>query len=62
MTVNFLKKKNVLLVITSLPLMAKAIVNTLLGRFIKDLNIQIFAMIADLERTESKRRQAQFIV
>ncbi|MBO6387110.1 hypothetical protein EY675_16630 [Enterococcus casseliflavus] len=61
-TVNFLKKKNVLLVITSFPLMAKEIRNTLLDRIIKDLNIQIFAMIADPERTESKRRQAQFII
>lgn len=42
--------------------MAKGIGNTLLDRFIKDLNIQIFAMIADPERTESKRRQAQFII
>ncbi len=36
-TVNFLKKKNVGLIITSLPIMAEAIGNPLLDRFIKDL-------------------------
>ena len=46
-SVNYLKKKNVRLIITSLP--------------IKDLIIQILAMIAEQERTESKRRQAQGI-
>lgn len=60
-TVNLLKKKNVKLVITSLPIMAEAIGNPLLDRFIKDLIIQILAMISEQERTESKRRQAQGI-
>lgn len=60
-TVNFLKNKNVRLIITSLPIMAEAIGNPLLDRFIKDLIIQILAMIAEQERTESKRRQAQGI-
>lgn len=60
-TVNFLKKKNVGLIITSLPIMAEAIGNPLLDRFIKDLIIQILAMIAEQERTESKRRQSQGI-
>lgn len=61
MSVNYLKKKNVQLIITSLPIMAEAIGNPLLDKFIKDLIIQILAMIAEQERTESKRRQAQGI-
>ncbi|HEM8322497.1 TPA: recombinase family protein, partial [Enterococcus faecium] len=60
-SVNYLKKKNVRLIITNLPIMAEAIGNPLLDRFIKDLIIQILAMIAEQERTESKRRQAQGI-
>lgn len=49
------------LIFTSLPIMAEAIGNPLLGKFIKDLIIQILTMIAEQERTESKRRQAQGI-
>ena len=60
-SVNYLKKKNVKLIITSLPIMAEAIGNPHLDKFIKDLIIQILAMIAEQERTESKRRQAQGI-
>ena len=60
-SVNYLKKKNVQLIITSLPIMAEAIGNPLLDKFIKDLIIQILAMIAEQERTESKRRHAQGI-
>lgn len=60
-TVNLLKNKNVRLIITSLPIMAEAIGNPLFDRFIKDLIVQILAMIAEQERTESKRRQAQGI-
>ncbi|MBM9831820.1 recombinase family protein [Enterococcus faecalis] len=60
-TVNLLKKKNVQLIITSLPIMAEAIGNPLLNRFIKDLIVQILAMISEQERTESNRRQAQEI-
>ncbi|WP_137665947.1 recombinase family protein [Enterococcus hulanensis] len=60
-SVNYLKEKNVQLIITSLPIMAEAIGNPLLDKFIKDLIIQILAMIAEQERTESKRRQAQGI-
>lgn len=59
-SVNYLKK-NVRLIITSLPIMAEAIGNPLLDKFIKDLIIQILAMIAEQERTESKRRQTQGI-
>ncbi len=44
-SVNYLKKKNVQLIITSLPIMAEAIGNPLLDKFIKDLIIQILAMI-----------------
>ncbi|EPB2999934.1 recombinase family protein [Enterococcus hirae] len=60
-SVNYLKKKNVQLIITRLPIMAEAIGNPLLDKFIKDLIIKILAMIAEQERTESKRRQAQGI-
>lgn len=41
--------------------MAEAVGNPLLDKFIKDLIIQILAMIAEQERIESKRRQAQGI-
>ena len=51
-SVNYLKKKNVRLIITSLPIMAEAIENPLLDKFIKDLIIQILDMIAEQERTE----------
>ncbi len=60
-TVNFLKKKEVQLIITSLPMMSEAIGNPLLDKFMKDLIVQILAMIAEQERTETKRRQAQGI-
>lgn len=60
-SVNYLKKNNVNLLITSLPIMAEAIGNPLLDKFIKDLIIQVLAMIAEQERVESKRRQAQGI-
>lgn len=39
-------------------IMAEAIGNPLLDKFIKDLIIQILAMIAEQKRTESKRHQA----
>ncbi|MCU7393117.1 recombinase family protein [Bacillus sp. ST24] len=60
-TVNYLKRKEVKLIITSLPIMAEVIGNSLLDKFIKDLIIQILAMIAEQERIETKRRQAQGI-
>lgn len=60
-TVNELKVKNVQLYITSLPIMVDMVGNPLLDQFVKDLIIQILAMIADQERTESKRRQSQGI-
>lgn len=41
--------------------MAEAIGNPLLDKFIKDLIVQILAMISEQERSESKRRQAQGI-
>ncbi|OTO22251.1 hypothetical protein A5816_002923 [Enterococcus sp. 3G1_DIV0629] len=42
-------------------IIAEAIGNPLMDKFIKNLIIQILAMIAEQERTESKRRQAQGI-
>lgn len=60
-TVNYLKDKEVQLMITSLPMMNEVIENPLLDKFMKDLIIQILAMISEQERNESKRRQAQGI-
>ena len=60
-TVNYLKEKDVQLMITSLPMMNEVISNPLLGKFMKDLIVQILAMVSEQERNESKRRQAQGI-
>ncbi|HDD6731784.1 TPA: recombinase family protein [Staphylococcus aureus] len=60
-TVNYLKEKDVQLMITSLPMMNEVIGNHLLDKFMKDLIIQILAMVSEQERNESKRRQAQGI-
>lgn len=49
-TVNYLKEKEVQLMITSLPMMNEAIGNPLLDKFMKDLIIQILAMISEQER------------
>ncbi|CAC7776994.1 arsenical resistance operon repressor [Staphylococcus aureus] len=42
-------------------MMNEVIGNPLLDKFMKDLIIQILAMISEQERNESKRRQAQGI-
>jgi DNA invertase Pin-like site-specific DNA recombinase len=60
-TVNYLKDKEVQLMITSLSMMNGVIGNPLLDKFMKDLIIQILAMVSEQERNESKRRQAQGI-
>jgi DNA invertase Pin-like site-specific DNA recombinase len=60
-TVNYLKDKEVQLMITSLPMMNEVIGNPLLDKFMKDLIIQILALVSEQERNESKRRQAQGI-
>ena len=60
-TVNYLKDKEVQLMITSLPMMNEVIGNPLLDKFMKDLIIQILAMVSEQERNENKRRQAQGI-
>ena len=60
-TVNYLKEKEVQLMITSLPMMNEVIGNPLLDKFMKDLIVQILAMVSEQERNESKRRQAQGI-
>lgn len=60
-TVNFLKEKNVGLLVTSVPLLSELLADPLLDKFVKDLILQLLAMIAERERTESKRRQAQGI-
>ncbi len=58
-TVNYLKDKEVQLMITSLPMMNEVIGNPLLDKFMKDLIIQILAMISEQERNESKRKRRQ---
>ncbi len=60
-TIQWLKKRDVQLMITSLPIMTEAIDHPLLDRFIKDLILQVLAMMAEQERMESKRRQEQGI-
>ena len=60
-TVGYLKEKDVQLMITSLPMMNEVIDNPLLDKFMKDLIVQILAMVSEQERNESKRRQAQGI-
>ena len=60
-TVNYFKEKDVQLMITSLPMMNEVIGNPLLDKFMKDLIVQILAMVSEQERNESKRRQAQGI-
>ena len=60
-TVSYLKEKDVQLMITSLPMMNEVIGNPLLDKFMKDLIVQILAMVSEQERNESKRRQAQGI-
>ena len=60
-TVNYLKDKEVQLMITSLPMMNEVIGNPLLDKFMKDLIVQILAMVSEQERNESKRRQGQGI-
>ncbi|MBF2355989.1 recombinase family protein [Listeria seeligeri] len=60
-TVNFLKEKNIGLLVTSVPLLSEPLGDPLLDKFVKDLILQLLAMIAERERTESKRRQAQGI-
>lgn len=60
-TVSYLKEKDVQLMITSLPMMNEVIGNPLLDKLMKDLIVQILAMVSEQERNESKRRQAQGI-
>ncbi|HAO5917470.1 TPA: recombinase family protein [Listeria monocytogenes] len=60
-TVNVLKEKKIGLMVTSVPLLSEPLGDPLLDRFVKDLLLQLLAMIAEREREESKRRQAQGI-
>lgn len=60
-TVDFLREKNVKLIITSLPMMNEIVGNELFDKFLKNLIIQLLAMISEQERNENKRRQAQGI-
>ncbi len=49
-TVNYLKDKEVQLMITSLPMMNEVVGNPLLDKFMKDLIIQILAMVSEREK------------
>ena len=49
-TVNYLKEKDVQLMITSLPMMNEVIGNPLLDKFMKDLIVQILAMVSEQGR------------
>lgn len=60
-TVNYLKDKDVQLIITSLPMMNEVIGNPLLDKFMKELIIQILAIIPEQERKKRKLQQAQGI-
>ncbi|PEK80043.1 recombinase family protein [Bacillus toyonensis] len=60
-TINYLKQEKIGLLVTSMPLLSEPLGDPLLDRFVKDLILQLLAMIAEKERTESKRRQAQGI-
>ncbi|MBF9295950.1 recombinase family protein, partial [Staphylococcus epidermidis] len=60
-TVNYLKDKEVQLMITSLTMMNEVIGNPLLDKFMKELIIQILAMVSEQERNENKHRQTQGI-
>ena len=60
-TVDFLREKNVKLIITSLPMMNEIVGNELFDKFLKNLIIQLLAMISEQERNDSKRRQADGI-
>ncbi|EPS3569042.1 recombinase family protein [Listeria monocytogenes] len=60
-TVNTLKEKKIGLMVTIVPLLSEPIGDLLLDRFVKDLLLQLLEMIAEREREESKRRQAQGI-
>ncbi|KKI54104.1 ATP-binding protein p271 [Staphylococcus pasteuri] len=60
-TVNYLKDKEVQLMITSLPMVNEVIGNPLLDKFMKNLIAQILAMVSEQERNESKRRKEQGI-
>ncbi|MEJ7542821.1 recombinase family protein [Staphylococcus intermedius] len=52
-TVNYLKDKDVQLIITSLPMMNEVIGNPLLDKFMKELIIQILAIIPEQERKKT---------
>lgn len=60
-TVDFLREKKIKLIITSLPMMNEIVGNDLFDKFLKNLIIQILAMISEQERNDSKRRQADGI-
>jgi DNA invertase Pin-like site-specific DNA recombinase len=57
--VQILKNKKVRLVVTSLPMLTESFENPLLDTFVKDLIIQILAMIGQQEREEMIRKTKQ---
>ena len=59
-TVNYLKEKDVQLMITSLPMMNEVISNPLLGKFMKDLIVQILAMVSEQERIQVAKEKGVY--
>ncbi|MFU2311976.1 recombinase family protein [Staphylococcus saprophyticus] len=59
--IQYLKDKEVQLIVTNMPIMNQAIGNPLLDKFMKDLIVSVLAMVSENERIESKRRQSQGI-
>lgn len=58
-TVNYLKEKDVQLMITSLPMMNEVISNPLLDKFMKDLIVQILAMVSKVNVDKHKEFKLQ---
>ncbi|QBO37376.1 recombinase family protein [Periweissella cryptocerci] len=59
--IELLDKKKVGLIVTSMPILNQEIGDPSMQKFIRDMIFQMLAWIAERERTESKRRQAQGI-
>lgn len=59
--IHELKQKDIKLIVLNMPILNQAIDNPLMDKFMKDLVISVLGMVADMERTEAKRRQAEGI-
>ena len=59
--IHEIKQKDIKLIVLNMPILNQAIDNPLMDKFMKDLIISVLGMVADMERTEAKRRQAEGI-